>query len=144
MKARSFLNEPEHFAETRRWLRYAEEDLCAAKTIVEQEGIPRHACWHSQQAAEKAIKAILVFLQVDFPRSHDLARLRNLVPESYETRSLKIGLAELSEWSVEARYPGDWPEAGRKDARRAIEVAQLVVSTAMRDLAGQGLQVESL
>ena len=43
--------------------------------------VPRHVCWLAQQAAEKAIKAVLVFLQIDFPRSHDLDALRNLAPD---------------------------------------------------------------
>lgn len=52
--------------------------------MIEQEGmIPRHVCWLAQQATEKALKAILVFLQIDFPRRHDLDALRNLIPDGW-------------------------------------------------------------
>ena len=65
--------------ETARWLRYAGEDLITAETLLAQARIPpRQACWHAQQAAEKALKAVLIFLQIDFPRTHDLNVLRNL------------------------------------------------------------------
>jgi HEPN domain-containing protein len=72
------------FSETARWLRYAEEDLVTAETLLGQPHVvPRQACWLAQQSAEKALKAVLVFLQIDFPRSHDLDALRNLIPKQY-------------------------------------------------------------
>ena len=47
-------------------MRYAEEDLLAAEAALEQDGlVPRHACWLAQQSTEKAIKAVLIFLQVE-------------------------------------------------------------------------------
>lgn len=94
--------------ETRRWLRFAEEDLATAAAMLEQDlGVPRQACWLAQQAAEKAIKAALVYLQVEFPKTHDLDLLCTLLPSDWKTSSERVDLAELSEWSVEARYPGD-------------------------------------
>jgi len=74
------LSEVDHTAEAQRWLRYAREDLAAARALGERAGgAPRQSCRLAQQAAEKAIKAALVFLRIDFPRSHDLDLLRNLV-----------------------------------------------------------------
>jgi HEPN domain-containing protein len=79
------MSEAERWAEVQRWLRYAREDLLAAETIVQDwEMAPRHACWLAQQATEKALKAILVFLQMDFPHRHDLDALRNLIPTGWQ------------------------------------------------------------
>ena len=62
------MNETEHYLEIRRWLQYAEEDLWAAERMLHQEdALPRHICWLAQQAAEKTLKAALVFVQVEFP-----------------------------------------------------------------------------
>ena len=56
-----------------------------AETLLEQRVVvPRHICWLAQQSAEKALKAILVFLALDFPRRHDLDALRNLVPDDWQ------------------------------------------------------------
>jgi HEPN domain-containing protein len=74
------MSDPELLAEVGRWLRYAREDLLAAEVFVEQE-MARQACFHAQQAAEKAIKTALVFLQIEFPYRHDLDLLRNLLPD---------------------------------------------------------------
>jgi HEPN domain-containing protein len=70
----------EHHDQVRRWLRYAREDLDGAEATLTRPGaIPRHAGFLAQQAAEKALKAVLVFLQIDVPRRHDLDGLRNLI-----------------------------------------------------------------
>ena len=92
------MNETEHLAETRRWLRYAREDLVAAEAMLEQSDIaPRHVCWPAQQSAEKAIKAVPVFLQIDFPKSHDLDALRNLTPEGGQFKVAFSDLANLTD-----------------------------------------------
>jgi HEPN domain-containing protein len=39
-------------------------------------------CFNAQQAAEKAIKAVLIDLGVRFPYTHDLAQLLTLVKQS--------------------------------------------------------------
>ena len=56
------------------WLREAEEDLAAVRNHL-QGSLWKHACWQAQQAAEKALKAILLKLQGSIPKTHDLADL---------------------------------------------------------------------
>jgi len=128
--------------EARRWFRYAQEDLTAAEAMLgENDVAPRHVCWLAQQAAEKALKAVLVFLQIDFPKTHDLDALRNLIPEDWPLKKNQPDLASLTEWAVEARYPGDWPEAVETDARSAIEHARAVWRSVQNDLASRGFGV---
>ncbi|MBM3500021.1 MAG: HEPN domain-containing protein [Armatimonadetes bacterium] len=117
--------------EAARWLRYAAEDLAAAEVAVREAAFaPRRACWLAQQAAEKAIKAALVFLQVDFPWVHDPDALRRLPPEDWRTRRDDADLAELSEWAVEARYsPSSAPDPSTDDARKAVDGSRLVYAS---------------
>jgi len=137
------MNETERLAETRRWLRYAQEDLEAAETLLQQQTVvPRHICWLAQQAAEKAIKAILVFLEIDFPWRHDLDALRNLIPAGWQVRDEHPDLAGLTEWAVEARYPGDWPEATEADARSAAEQARAVWESVHADFTRHSFKLE--
>jgi HEPN domain-containing protein len=133
----------EVFEETRRWLRYAAEDLAAAEAALGGTAFaPRHACWLAQQAAEKAIKAALVFLEVEFPWVHDLDALRRLLPEDWRARRDHADLAELSEWAVEARYPSsNTPDPTADDARAAVEQANAVYGSVVRDLAERGAHV---
>jgi len=108
--------------------------------MLEAEDIlPRHVCWQAQQAGEKAIKAVLVYLQIDFPRSHDLDLLRNLVPEGWSLHDEFPDLAELTEWAVEARYPGTWPESTKFDARFAVRQAEGVYQSVCAGLSRHGI-----
>lgn len=136
------MSAPDSQAEALRWTRYAREDLTAAEGMNGQDTVAaRHVCWLAQQAAEKAIKAGLVFLQIDFPRSHDLDMLRKLLPEGWQVERSAEDLAELSEWAVEGRYPGDWPDATQVEAQQALEMAQTVLRTMMEDLKARGLEM---
>ena len=116
--------------------------MALAEEMTERSlGVPRQACWLAQQAAEKAVKGALVFLHIDFPKSHDLDLLRRFVPEDWRLKTAPEDLAELSEWSVEARYPGDWAEATVADAQRAVALAQEVMQILVGDLRRCGFTV---
>jgi HEPN domain-containing protein len=105
---------------------------------------PRHACWLAQQAAEKALKAVLVFLQIDFPWRHDLDALRQLIPDGWHLKDELPDLASLTEWAVEARYPGDWPDATAADALAAVEQARTVWQAVCSDLARHNFAVDDI
>jgi HEPN domain-containing protein len=120
---------PEAAAEASRWERYAREELALAKALISDADAPaRLVCWHSQQAAEKALKAALVVCGIEFPRTHNLVALRALLPgvfvEGLEVREL----AELTQWGTESRYPGEWAEPSADDARAAFVSASGVVA----------------
>lgn len=137
------MSEPEHILETRRWLKFAREDLHAAQVIIKEPTIAyRHVCWLAQQAAEKSIKSILVFLQIDFHRIHDLDALRNLLPDDWIVKERFPDLAALTEWAVEARYPGEWQEANESDARLAVNQANDILDAIQTDFAVHGLTVK--
>jgi HEPN domain-containing protein len=128
----------ENWEEASRWLRYAREDLATARILLRDECTPRHICLLAQQSAEKTLKSVFVFLQDDFPRSHDLELLINLIPEGWEVKISQVDLATLSEWAVESRYPGDWPEATPYDAKVAVETAETVYRVVVSDYAYKG------
>jgi len=129
--------------EAHRWLWYAAEDLAAAEAaLAEAAFAPRHACWLAQQAAGKALKAVLVFLQIDFPWVHDLDALRNLLPEGWRLTREHPDLAELSEWAVEARYPPrSAPDPSAASAQAAVEQSRAVYESVGRDLGERGLRL---
>lgn len=81
------------------------------------------ACGLAQQAAEKAVKALLVAADVDPPRSHDLLRLVRMLPAARASELLDIDLEELTRWAIEGRYPEDLDEAIADDADRAVALA---------------------
>lgn len=138
------MNDPESVEETRRWLRFAHEDLTVAQRILaDPSTAPRLACLLAQQAAEKAIKAALVFLQKEFPYCHDLMELRALLPADWDIKTGYEYLGDLSVWILEGRYPGDWAEATEAQAKLAVEQAGTVVDSITQDLRARGLTLEA-
>ncbi len=60
---------------------FAEADLRAAQLLSLDSGVPgRISCFHAQQAAEKALKALLVANDIPFRKTHDLVVLVGLLP----------------------------------------------------------------
>jgi len=79
-------------------------------------------------------KAALFALQVNFPRAHDLDLLRNLLPDGWQVKERFSDLAEMTEWAVESRYPGNWPEAIESDAEKALEQARQIWNVIGEDI----------
>jgi len=132
------MSDPEP-VEWRRWLGYAQDDPHAAEVNRSDPSVaPRVSCFLAQQAAEEAIKAGLVALQIAFPLTHNLDGLRNLLPDEWRIKGEPGDLAPLTFWAIEARYPGDWPDATPEDAREAVEQAREVVESIKDDLIQRG------
>ncbi|MXX18044.1 MAG: HEPN domain-containing protein [Dehalococcoidia bacterium] len=135
------MSEPESAAEALRWLSYAREDLEIAGQMA-LASRSRYACWFSQQAAEKTLKAVLVMESIEFPYSHDLRRLRDLFPEGWPQGASPDLLDRLTEWGAEARYPGDWPEPTAADATRAESEARSIYDAVAAEFSRRGLTLE--
>ncbi len=61
--------------------------------------------FHLQQAAEKCLKAVLSFHQINYQKVHDLEVLVNLITEnSIPLQINSIRLIDLSDFAVEGRY----------------------------------------
>lgn len=104
------------------WLNKADEDFRVAERELAAEPPAFSAvCFHAQQAVEKAMKALLVDLGVDFPRTHDLKFLLDLIKSKTPVfNDLKEALVNLSVSAVEVRYPGSKPD--RQLAEKAVDI----------------------
>lgn len=108
------------------WLGRANEDFGLAEHLVSENSPYLNAiCFHAQQAAEKYLKAFLVHNQVEFPKTHDLVKILDLIatvdkPLAESLRDVK----GLSNYGVDIRYPGDLPEISNDDARQAFKLAE--------------------
>lgn len=133
------MSDAERLADTRRWLRYAREDLAMGESILaSHQAPPRLAGFLAQQAAEKAIKACLIYLEIEFPLHHNLNHLRNLLPDGWQIKVEHPNLSALTVWVVEGRYPGDWPEPTHADAGQAVEQAKALLASVIHDLQAHG------
>jgi len=115
---------------TSAWLQHARSDLQLARVALRaRDVLPEGACFHAQQCAEKALKALLLQREIPFPRTHSIEVLLDLL----KTDGINIpnGVDEafaLSEYAIQTRYPGEWEPVTKQEARRAIEQAGLVLA----------------
>ena len=78
------------------WIRRARSDLIVAGLTEDERIAPEILVFHAQQAAEKALKALLVLRQIEFPRTHDIGLLLDLCRvagyEGAETMAAAVSL----------------------------------------------------
>lgn len=137
------VSEEDRLEQTRLWIRQARTDLVLADMVLASGQVdPDPACYHAQQAAEKALKAVLVFLQVQYPFTHELDAIREHLPLGWAVRAEFRNLKKLSDWSFKARYPGGWAPPTRADATEATRLARAIYESALRDLQAHGFPQE--
>ena len=113
------------------WIVRASGDLALAKAPLPDGAFYEDLCFHAQQAAEKAIKAVYVRYGLKFRYIHDLDELlagleRKGVPIPQEVNDVCI----LTNYAWEARYPGVSEPVTTEEHKEAVAMAEKVVKWA--------------
>jgi HEPN domain-containing protein len=121
------------------WIRRARSNLSRSRA---DRGLPdvlfEDLCFDAQQAAEKAIKAVLVLRGRRFPKTHDLAELLELVAATgVEVPPEVLEAKRLTPYAVAGRYPGVSEDASEEDHREALEIAETALAWAERLVTGR-------
>lgn len=85
-------------------------------------------CFNAQQAAEKALKSVCLSKGLEFPKTHSVGHLIDIlvaggvdVPEGVKDADM------LTQFAVQSRYPGWAEEVTREEYREALKLAARVV-----------------
>ena len=105
------------------WIRYARADLALARVPLPQGGLYELLCFHAQQAAEKGLKAVLVCYSVEFPKTHILERLVDLLPVEVARTPELYQASRLSIYATVSRYPGEIESVDEGEYREAVRLA---------------------
>lgn len=90
------------------WLATASVDLRAGRACLSvADPVVTAATYHCQQAAEKLVKAVLVWLGIDVPRSHDIDSLVMRIPHDLPIRERLSPLGRFTAFATLYRYPGE-------------------------------------
>lgn len=111
------------------WLKRAHSNLQRAKSGKANEQVLfEDLCFDCQQAVEKALKALLVHLEIELEKVHSIARILNqietagiIVPEEIK------GSSELAVYAVDYRYPGDYDPVTEDEYKQALELSERAV-----------------
>ena len=128
--------------EALRWLKTAEDDLDAASVLKANGKFP-HACFHAQQAGEKAMKAVWYHCDAD-PWGHSVRRLiedlENVDLNLYaQLKGLMRAGTILDRFYIPTRYPNGLPDLTPgeafldEDAALCIQLSDEIVA-AVRSL----------
>lgn len=120
---------PERFPpdDPREWLNRARGNLAKARVPV-PGGYLEDLCFDAQQASEKAIKALLIARQIDFPYTYDLSHLLTILEARGESIPDAIRRPEeLTRYAAHTRYPGFAEPVSESEYQEAIAIAEAVV-----------------
>ncbi len=129
--------------EAERWWLTAQDDLEAAKTLHET-GKFSHACFLSQQSAEKAMKALWLATDDD-PWGHSIQKLVMQFSQQSMLQDMQNWLANaayLDKFYIPARYPNGLPDLTpsqtyiAQDSEQAIEKASFILEETRKLIAG--------
>lgn len=113
------------------WMRRARSDLVLAGLTEDERIAPEILVFHAQQAVEKALKALLVQRQIEYPYTHAIGPLLNLCRTAgFEGTEALGDAAILTRYAVATRYPGEEDPVSRQEAREAAELANRVLAWA--------------
>ncbi|MBI5307125.1 MAG: HEPN domain-containing protein [Planctomycetes bacterium] len=111
------------------WLVKAEHDLASAQRLSEgAKPILDTAIYHTQQCAEKALKAYLSFMKQPIEKTHDVEHLVGLcatIDESFN--SLLNNAKVLTPYDTAFRYPDFDMVPDMEDVLDAIEKAKSIL-----------------
>ena len=117
---------------SRDWLNQAKRDMKQAESSFKAE-LYEWACFASQQAAEKAVKALIQSLGGE-AWGHSVASLIDALPEHVRPTHLHDKAVELDTAHIPSRYPNAHPVGHSGDlytrsmAERLIEYAKEIIT----------------
>jgi HEPN domain-containing protein len=114
----------------RAWLRHASSDLALARVAPPVDVMLESLCYHAQQAAEKALKAVLLLHAIPAPRTHSIRTLLDSLPSEVVVPQDVERAAALTAYAIAARYPGDLEPIEEDEYREAVRLAAAVVAWA--------------
>lgn len=117
------------------WISKAEGDLATAGRELRARKSPNYdaSCFHSQQCAEKYLKAILQETSVPFGKTHNLiVLLESVLTRDTSWEVARPHLEYLTAFAVIFRYPGE--SADKPAAREALTHCRAVRSRARASL----------
>lgn len=119
---------PDHADPAWQWLSLAEQDLVAAQVLLANASAAnRIACFLAQQAAEKALKAGLIAVAVEYPKIHGLTELLSRFPADRGPDVDPDELDTLDPWVIDGRYAADLPDVDDAEATSLVHIAARVV-----------------
>ncbi len=119
--------------DAKRWLEFAAKDLRAAEVLAEA-GELDSAAYHVQQSIEKALKSVIIFLDLKLSpkrfRTHDIGYLISVLKPHVSIPKWSPQARAIARYAFEVRYPDDYVPISKEEYKEAYEIAKRVLEWA--------------
>lgn len=107
-------------------LKIAHGDLETTEVLFKSsKGRRENICFNAQQVTEKSIKAVLCYLEIAIPFTHNIDILIDRLPKKYQIDALSH-VNELAEYASIRRYEDSNIELDTEDLNAAFNLANTV------------------
>jgi HEPN domain-containing protein len=110
------------------WLRRVKSNLELARIgRISEDMLYEDLCFQCQQAVEKSLKGLLIHIGIDFPFTHSISALVNLIKESdIDVPNFVNNSARLTVYASDTRYPPEQEPVDEEEYLKALSLAEQV------------------
>jgi len=105
------------------WIDRANSCLAISKLKNDECIFYEDLCFQAQQAAEKAIKGLLIFFNIEPERTHNLVSLIKELSKNITIPDEINKAVFLNDYAVQTRYPGEYSPITEEEYKNAIKIA---------------------
>lgn len=102
--------------------------------MKEYEDVTEIVCFHCQQAAEKYLKALLIYNKTEsIPKTHNIDLLLNLCTKYDKDFVIYTG-TELTTYAVDLRYPDTLYIPSKEQMNDAIRITKEIIKLCIKNM----------
>jgi HEPN domain-containing protein len=116
------------------WLIRAKSALKLGMTNKEDEICYEDLCFQLQQSSEKALKAYLVFLGIEPPKTHSFVVILQELARYIQIPREVEDVIDLNEYAVQTRYPGNFTQIEKDEYFKAVQIAEKILMWVLDDI----------
>jgi HEPN domain-containing protein len=106
------------------WINRAKSSFALSKAYTIAGTCYEDLCFQLQQAAEKALKGLLIYHGVEPEFTHNIEALLNELKKFTDIPKNINEAVKLTDYAVFTRYPGEYDEITNEEYEQAVKIAQ--------------------
>ena len=105
------------------WIERAKSSLELAETKIIRHIYYEDLCFQLQQAAEKALKGLLIYYGFEPEYTHNIEILLKELKDFTEIPENIKEAAQLTNYAVQTRYPGEYDDITKEEYENSVKIA---------------------
>ena len=110
------------------WIERAKSSLELAQSKIIRHIHYEDLCFQLQQAAEKALKGLLIYYGVEPEFTHNVEILLKEIKKLTDIPENIKETVQLTNYAVQTRYPGEYDEITKEEYEKSIIIAEECLS----------------